>query len=164
MIYPVTSQSLIVDRPAGAPNTQLTGASNRFWQSRQNTVKPKFDATAAMGRSCTQARRARRGARGEAQTRSGEAGPRCARIKAPHSVTRRVARSVRRLVAGCEAGCGIQNPQADALAAGSGTQPMRRSDGRKRILSLRLEDLLENRRLVRNHQLLSNLRFSICTV
>jgi hypothetical protein len=25
----------------------LTGASNRFWQSRQNTVKPKFDATAA---------------------------------------------------------------------------------------------------------------------
>jgi hypothetical protein len=25
----------------------LTGASSRFWQSRQNTVKPKFDATAA---------------------------------------------------------------------------------------------------------------------
>jgi hypothetical protein len=25
----------------------LTGASSRFWQSRQNTVKPNFDATAA---------------------------------------------------------------------------------------------------------------------
>ena len=37
----------------------------------------------------------------------------------------------------------------------------RSSDGRKRILSLQLEDLRENRRLVRNHQLLSNLRFSI---
>ena len=31
------------------------------------------------------------------------------RIKAPHSVTRRVARSVRRLVAGCAAGCGVGN-------------------------------------------------------
>ena len=32
------------------------------------------------------------------------------RIKAPHSVTRRVARSVRSLVAGRAAGCGVGNP------------------------------------------------------
>ena len=37
------------------------------------------------------------------------------RIKAPHSVTRCVARSVRRLVAGCAAGCGILQSLSSAV-------------------------------------------------